>query len=280
MRRVMLSLVGLIFAGDAIAADYLRGSSCEAPCGYSWSGSYVGGQAGYANASMDFSNAMGSLLARLARATFLQVPDADFNAGTGFQVSKWLSGSGVGASGTTYGGFAGYNVQWGDVVIGGELNYSRTSLTGTTTDSVSRAVTWDDYRYLVTATASASAHVTDLATARLRVGYAAGWLMPYAFGALAFGRGDYTKTASIGYPAPDDLDPVKGRPPAPGWSPTPITEAKTGVVSIGYALGGGFDVGLFPGFFIRGEYEFLQLSNIGGSAIGIHNLRTAAAIKF
>jgi hypothetical protein len=277
----MLSLIGVVFAGHAHAADFLRGSSCESCAGgYNWAGTYFGAQAGYSNATMDLSNSMGTLLGRIARATFLQVSDADFNAGKGFQVSHWLTGSNVGASGTSYGGFVGHNVQWGDGVIGGELNYNRTSLTGSASDSVGRSVSWDDFRFDVTASASATAHVTDYATARLRFGYAMGWLMPYAFGGLAFGRGDYTKTASLSYPVPGDLDPGKGRPPPPAWVPPVASESKTGVISLGYAIGGGFDVGLFPGFFIRGEYEYLQLANIGGAAIGIHNIRTAAAVKF
>lgn len=281
MRRVMLSLVGLLFVGDAYAADFLRGSACEGcTSGYNWAGTYFGAQAGYSNATMDLSNSMGTLLGRIARATFLQVPDDDFNAGNGFQVSKWLTGSNVGSSGTSYGGFVGHNVQWGDVVVSGELNYNRTALSGTASDSVSRVLAWNDFQFDVTARAAATVHVTDYATARLRFGYASGWLMPYAFGALAFGRGDYSRTATLFYTNPQDLDPSKGRPPLPAWFPPSANESKTGVVSIGYAVGGGFDIGLFPGFFIRGEYEYLQLANIGGSAIGIHNVRTAAAVKF
>jgi len=124
-----------------------------------------------------------------------------------------------------------------------------------------------------------------------------GWLLPYATAGIAIGRADYTTTASVGYPQPTETlpppppppitvpptpptPPTLPRPIPPGFGPVTQTETKSGVLSIGYALGGGVDIGLMPGVFIRGEYEFVQLGNFGGITANINNFRVAAAVKF
>jgi len=113
MRAVILGLAGLIVAGDAMAADYLRGSTYEGPpsTGYSWAGVYVGGQMGYANETLDLTGAPSRQVASLAAHSFLEETGT---TGTERRVSEWLSLPLQGASQLAYGGFIGWNSQWGD----------------------------------------------------------------------------------------------------------------------------------------------------------------------
>ena len=184
-----------------------------------------------------------------------------------------------------YGGFVGYNSQWGDVVVGTELNYTRVSLSAEASNTISRSFVDNDFRYDTTVTGTASAKITDYATIRVRAGYAMGWFLPYLTGGVAFGRADYSATASVGYPTPTDTlppptPPDLPRPVPPAYLPPAETEAKNGVIGIGYAFGAGVDIGLFPGMFIRGEYEHVELGSMGGVTASINSFRVAAALKF
>jgi outer membrane immunogenic protein len=290
MRRVMLGLLGLVFVSDAIAADYpdyLRGSSFEAPpARYNWAGVYFGGQAGYAKAEINFGSSLGTLAGNLGRQSFLQLTDAQIAAGLeGTRVSEWLALPRTGASGSSYGAFVGYNTQWGDAVFGAELNYNRVSLAGAASDAISRLVTVDDFGYPVFLFGNASATITDYATIRFRAGYAAGWFLPYVTAGLAVGRANYAKSVTLGYGTPIDLLPPPTPPDAPRPNPGPFgpvvaSEVKNGVLSIGYAVGAGVDVGLLPNVFVRFEYEYVEVGNFGGISAAVNNFRTGAAVKF
>jgi outer membrane immunogenic protein len=290
MRRIMLGLLGLAFVSDAFAADYpdyLRGSTIEAPpARYNWAGVYFGGQAGYANAEIKMGSSLGPLAANLGRQSFLQLTDAQVAAGLeGTRVSEWLALPRVGAAGTSFGGFVGYNTQWGEAVFGAELNYNRVSLTGAASDSISRQVNVDDFGYPVTLTGTASATITDYATVRFRTGYAAGWFLPYVTAGVAVGRANYARSVTLGYGVPIDLLPPPTPPdqprPNPGsFGPVSASETKNGVLSIGYAFGAGVDVGLLPNVFVRFEYEYVEIGNFGGMSAAVNNFRTAAAVKF
>jgi outer membrane immunogenic protein len=289
MRRAMLGLLGLVLAGDAIAADYpdyLRGPGIEpVPVRYNWSGFYVGGQAGIANGAIAFGQALAPLAGGLARESFLELSDAQIEAGQeGTRISEWLSLPRTGISSASYGGFVGYNTQWGDTVFGVELNYNRVSLTGGASDALARQVVFDDFGFPVFAFGNASATITDYATLRFRAGYAAGWFLPYVTAGLAIGRENYSRTVTIGYGIPVDLaPPTPPDPPRPNPGPFgPVTtgETKNGVISFGYAFGAGVDIGLLPNVFVRAEYEYVEVGNFGGMSAAINNFRTAVAFKF
>src|SRR3954464_7420208 len=60
---------------------------------------------------------------------------------TEFGVSNWLvAPHGKDASGPAFGGFAGYNSQFENVVLGVEADYTNVHLKGARTDSISRFV--------------------------------------------------------------------------------------------------------------------------------------------
>jgi outer membrane immunogenic protein len=265
MRRFLLSLFAAAFAGDAVAADYLRGSSYEAPsaASYNWAGVYVGGQAGTAESLLAVDPIPRTVMTDpLVRPT-IETPD---------NRTQWPALLRGDARAESYGAFAGYNSQWGDVVIGFELNYNHTSLRPRSTQPTLIVPTTGAPNY-GTVDYSAEMRITDYGSARLRAGYAWNCFLPYLFAGLAMGRADLVRTAEVGYvgPAPTTI---------PASLPYTDIETKNGALTVGYSAGVGLDVGLFPGVFVRGEYEFVQLNTIKGMTAQLNTFRAAAAVKF
>src|SRR3954463_5872368 len=118
MRRVLLAAVIFGTAGSAQAADMpdlLRGSLVSAVSARpNLQGFYVGGQASYGAADMDFTNSGQDLLKKLLNNVDLQDK---------FDISSWPLQEKTTTQNSGYGGFFGYNGQWTDVVVGVELNY-------------------------------------------------------------------------------------------------------------------------------------------------------------
>jgi outer membrane immunogenic protein len=262
MRRVMWGLLGLVFASDAFAADYpdyLRGSSYEAPpARYNWAGVYVGGQFGW----IETGAAFGTIQRNVFVPTLLR-PTVE--TGTG----QWPALTSTDARGSSYGGFIGYNSQWGDAVLGFEVNYMRASH-----HTISQRTTFVDTSMLTGIAGSraqidhtADMRLTDLVSARLRAGYAWNWLMPYATIGGVIGRADLVRSATVTY------TPV-------GYPDYTDIESKNGQITYGYSAGFGVDVGLMPNVFVRGEYEFVSLNTIHAVTAYVNTFRVAAAVKF
>jgi opacity protein-like surface antigen len=271
MRAVVLGLAGLFVAGNASAADYLRGSTFDGPqLGYNWAGIYVGAQAGMADASFDFGKAAQPLVANMVRDLLIEKEAS---------ISTLSTLPSKDASSAAYGGFVGYNSQWGQVVLGAELNYNHLSLSAAASDNVGRSfVTSDNYTNQVQLITSASGHVTDYAELRGRVGYASGWIMPYMAAGVVAGRIDYTRDASVFILSQDLSGAV---PPKPTLQLIDSRhDAKNGVIDFGYSVGLGADIGLLPGVFVRAEWEYVQFNQLGGFPIQLQNYRLAAAVKF
>ena len=229
MRAAILGLATSLLAGNALAADYLRGSNYEpAAPGYHWTGVYIGGQVGYSEANATFG------------ATASTIPQVG---------ATWMQLPGASAHGITYGGFVGYNAQWGDVVLGVEGNYNHMSLRAVSAGVVSGTDTYGGFGRL-----------TDVMTFRGRAGYAMGWLMPYAFVGLAIGRLDTERSATI--------------------PPDTYVQRHNGNYSIGFAAGGGVDMGLTQNLFLRAEYEFVHLTNVRGVTAITNTVRGGAGLKF
>jgi outer membrane immunogenic protein len=268
MRAVILGLAGLVIAGEASAADYLRGSSYESPApstSYNWAGIYVGGQVGYASASVEIEPIDRVATSPLLRPTF--EPD----------LTEWPGFERTNARADSYGGFIGYNSQWGEAVVGLELNYNRTSLRATGTQQIVRTtgatVPLGDPPATAIIDHTGEMLITDYGSLRFRAGYAWNWLMPYATVGAAVGRADLMRSAAIRY---EPFPP----PNAPPYVPYTDVAAKNGAFSFGYSLGAGVDIGLLPGVFVRGEYEFVQLNTINGMTAQLNTVRVAGAVKF
>ena len=97
----------------------------------------------------------------------------------------------------SYGGFLGYNFQWGDVIIGVELNYNHMAIkagpAGLLGPILVRGANLPDgstVLYSVTVTSTGSVAIHDVMTARARFGWTFDRLLPYGFVGVAVGRAD------------------------------------------------------------------------------------------
>src|SRR5450631_262045 len=133
-----LALLAMLFSSSAYGADYstprplpdysLRGSDApviRAPTFPSWEGFYFGGQFGKAFGSADFSNGTSSQISYILANTELQN-----------LVSDWTTIPKGSNAPQSYGGFIGYNIQWGEVITGIEANYNHLSFHTNGSDSV------------------------------------------------------------------------------------------------------------------------------------------------
>jgi opacity protein-like surface antigen len=174
------------FSSPTLRGRLLPGIVLEAPpsASYNWHGIYFGGQVGYASADFDFTKGARDLVAEMARSLLVE---------TEGRISELPRLRRADSRGTSYGGFIGYNTQWGEIVVGLEGNYNSMSIEASSSDVIGRALVLSNaFRNDVFITSDARARVTDYATLRGRAGYAAGWLMPYAMAGAAIGRVDYS----------------------------------------------------------------------------------------
>ena len=115
MRRFFLAAAMFAAVTGAQAADmpdFLRGSFTDGPIAPRtvWSGFYLGGQGSYGTADMNFANANNGIATNLMAYSPLK---SLVNVPTLGKTTSNNSG---------FGGFAGYNWQWDDIVIGIEGN--------------------------------------------------------------------------------------------------------------------------------------------------------------
>jgi outer membrane immunogenic protein len=244
MRRFLLAAVMFGAAAGAQAADmpdFLRGSLGSAPP--MWQGFYVGGQAAYGSIASNPPSSFNSDL----QSTFMAP------AGTTYD---WAALGQAHSADVGYGGFAGYNSQWGDVVVGIEGNYLHTGFSSLTSAA--------EYNYAsnpyVATNSSALISLTDFGSARLRAGYVVGCFLPYLYGGFGFGSETVQRSISAS-PAPLAVY-------APDFGDT-----KTKLV-YGYSAGAGVDMTLVGGLFLRAEYEYLRVtstieSNVNSARLGL-----------
>lgn len=266
MRRWLVAgLVAISGYGPALAADppdlpVLRGSFREAPVAYRtiWQGFYVGGQAGYGASNMAFDNS--GLINQ-----FLNDPAVD-----AFILPLWPPLGPVSHRAASFGGFAGYNAQFDDVIVGIEGSYShgtyRSTALGRNIDTYQAGSTVTT----VSTTSSATMTISDFGSLRVRGGYVSGGFLPYLFAGLAFGSADLVQ--NVGLQATAITGPVT--------VPTTLGLSNTANKQFvyGFSAGAGIDWMVFGGFFLRAEYEYLQFTN--SIDVNIHTIRGGAGYKF
>src|SRR6185295_10770392 len=157
MRRGLLAAVILGTATAAQAADmpdFLRGSLVPAVAARpNWQGFYIGGQASYGAADMDFTNSAKDLLEKLLNNVDIQDK---------FNISSWPLQSKTSTQNSGFGGFFGYNAQWTDVVVGVELNYIHGKFFNKSGGSQSRTFMFPtDYQTSATINADSSMLIRD-----------------------------------------------------------------------------------------------------------------------
>lgn len=277
MRRIVLAMMLAGAVQSAQAADYpedlpvlrgsFRGEELSAGVGR-WEGFYVGGQAAYGSSDHNFNGATKDIAAQqLALTTVDQV----------LGVSSWpVIGGKISHQNAAYGGFAGYNSQWGDTVLGIDASYMHGKFGAQASGVMARQITVNDINYAATARSMASISYTDVLTLRGRAGYAVGNFLPYVFGGVALGLADSVRSSTI------RSQGTYVGPPPPTISDYDVTysttETKNGRLMVGYTFGVGAEAMLFGNFFARGEWEYVRFS--GPIDTNINTVRGGVGYKF
>ncbi len=290
MRWVIVALFALGFAPRALAADLdiLRGSEPVGPAFYTnWSGFYAGGQYSYGNTNADFSGSTQPLIASSLIELALE-NDA--------MPSQWpLLGSGS-TSGSGFGGFVGYNIQFQDLIIGFEGNYSHSPVTvqASETPILDRVVSAGGLQYTVNETGSASLAPKDFGTLRFRAGYVVNNFLPYGFVGLALGVADYQVTSCVyGQQDPTGIGAPTGCGQAQAYTScataahpncvnysVPNTMTKRDALLYGISAGGGIDYAFTQHIFARGEFDYVQFAPIAHIVASQLNGRVGLGFKF
>jgi len=279
MRWAISLLIVLAFAPSALAGDFdlLRGSI---PVGYpsytNWSGFYVGGQVGYSNENDDFSGATTPLVASSLIETTLEADAAP---------SQWpVLGRGS-SSGAGFGGFAGYNSQWSNVILGIEANYTHSSITVTASQAPisDRLIYIGSSEYSVNVAGTGTLTVTDYGSLRARAGYILGDFLPYGFVGFVLGNGNYAITSQV-YGQVSSATPTS-LPCAP-LSNTCVdynfanSAVRNDTLMYGFSAGGGLDYSVTQNIFLRGEFEYVQFASVANVVASIITARVGAGFRF
>jgi opacity protein-like surface antigen len=260
--------------------DFLRGSfqpKTAAPAYASWSGTYFGGQLGWSSATVDYSNSVSDLTGFILRDSVLQD-----------QVSGLTAMGNEARTHSSFGGFVGYNYQLSDgIVIGGELNYSSINLDSNKSDTITRIINNDGtaptghhYYYTTTVTGQSSLHLKDFATFRARAGYEVGQFLPYAFGGIAVGRADYSRSSTVSYTTEDKPDTGLTADPPPNFGPVSNTDSGSNSIAYGGAVGLGVDISVLPNVFVRAEWEYVHFVAIHNIQLDVNTGRVGIGVKF
>ncbi len=273
MRRFLLAAVMFGAVSSAQAADmpdFLRGSLSSEPApSVNWAGVYIGGQAAYGVADMDFTNSGQDLLAKLLNNVDLEQQ---------FNISQWPLNGTAHARNSGYGGFAGYNFQWSDALVGIELNYTHGNFFGSSSGAQARTFMFPaNYYSTAFAASSASMKLTDYGSLRVRAGYAFGSFLPYAFAGVAMGQADIDRNANVNLfyqyigtatPALPNLGPYASS----------LSDNANAHFVTGYAGGLGVDVMLWEGLFLRAEWEYLRFTTTVDTTV--NTVRVGVGYKF
>lgn len=280
MRRIVLAaMVACVVQGgarNARAADFpdlpiLRGSLRDGLGSrpVRWEGFYVGGQAAYGSSDHNFNGATSDIVKQQLALTSVEQQ---------LGVSGWpVIGGKVSHQSQAYGGFAGYNAQWSDVVLGIDASYMRGNFGGSAEGRMGRQTTVDNIRYEGTSTAAASINFTDVLTLRGRAGYAWNSFLPYVFGGVALGLADSRRSSIV-----NSVGTFVGAPAPPTIADYNVTyntvENKNGRLMVGYTFGLGAEVMLAGGLFARGEWEYIRFT--GPIDTSINTVRGGLGYRF
>jgi outer membrane immunogenic protein len=234
MRGFLMAAVVFGAVSTAQAADLpiLRGGFTD---GYSsghpnWQGFYVGGQGSWGSQKSALPG-VGDMQASFVTPAGV----APYLFATPPSTANSLNGG--------YGAFAGYNLQYEDVVIGIEGNYIHdgfraTSAAGRVNPATATLVQSVTY-------SSETMRLSDFGSVRLRGAYMTGCFLPYIF--VGAGFGDQTVDRAVSAFPP---------PVAAAF----MTDSKDKLI-YGYTAGAGFDVQLIGGVFGRVEYEYRRVTS-------------------
>lgn len=300
MRIATLGLLAVLASATTVtAADldygYLRGADdgyAPAPL-VDWSGFYVGGHGGYSTSAMGFSNSFNKHYAEYFRSRDIEAE---------YAVSSLISLPSRRVHSATFGGYAGYNVQFDDIVFGVEVDYTNFNKAGTSYAEISRFMTTKNgMNEFVSLRGYSKTELEDYGTIRARAGYAIGSFLPFVTAGLAIGRAtvtDQPEVQNYGYDiagvAAYQNDPKAGIPIHHGYASfnpgdpnrsipndyyrlpvKPKSKAMGGV-----ALGAGLEFALTSNIVLRGEYQYVLFDDFDGHKLNVNTVRGGAAVKF
>ncbi|MET0606052.1 MAG: outer membrane beta-barrel protein [Beijerinckiaceae bacterium] len=274
MRIAIVTAVSasVLTAATGLAADYpvLRGSYAPPAKPFEaeqvlWNGFYFGGFAGYA--SGQFGNFTGSTPNSLMNGFYTgsSVPPL-------FQQSGFFDLPFGSSREATFGGFVGYNMVFGDAMVGVEADYTALNMSYTSSQSFT---TFDivapgvGYTQL---TGSSTSKLDGYATFRGRAGWAYGSFLPFITGGLAVGRGSYNSNLSMIYSA------TAAAPPTSDGSLSRTISRRDAYV-VGGTIGAGVDVLLASNILLRAEYQYVAF-NGNSIPLTINTVRVGAGLKF
>src|SRR3954468_24368906 len=254
MRRFLLvaAIVGTATTAQAAdMPDFLRGSFTAPVARTNWQGFYLGGQASYGAADMDFTNSGQDLLKKLLNNVDIEQK---------FDISSWPLQQKTNTQNSGFGGFLGYNSQWTDVVVGVELNYVHGKFFNSSKGEQTRTFFFPtDYQTTAHLSSSSAMTITDFGSLRVRGGYALGCFLPYMFGGVALGQANINRTAEYGI-----FYRYVGAqlPPLPNIGPSErsLSEDANSHFIYGYSGGLGIDMMLFANLFVRAEWEYMRFT--------------------
>jgi outer membrane immunogenic protein len=230
MKRLSLIVALLVLPPASVSAADLE-LPFKSPAGaFSWTGFYVGGNAGGAWGNERVSQTF------TAPAPFLAVDTAAISSSAS---PTFRPGS------ATAGGQAGYNYQWGNWVIGGEVDFEYLGVRGFNSgnfpfpSTLPGGAVGPPTAFFNTAT---SVSADWLFTARPRVGWAAHEWLLYVTGGLAVGRENFSQTIAILAPFTETSGFAT---PRAGWT-----------------VGGGIEYAIARNWSIRGEYLHVDLGTV------------------
>lgn len=273
MRRFVVALTMVSAMPSAYAADMpdltdmpiLRGAVRDMlpRTNVDWGGFYVGGQYGVNSNNFTINGANNALQSLASTMT----PPGTTNFAS-YQVNDKTSAQG-------WGGFGGYNWQWTDAVLGVDVNYmvgGQRVIAMINPVGVTQTIGADVYN---TATSgNQTMTITDYGSARLRAGWAVSSFLPYATVGFTMGRADMSRVVNV-----NGTVDIGG-----GGNPTPYNsqgiQNKSGALLYGYSYGGGLDVMMFAGLFLRGEVEVSRFTSNWGMDATVTTARVGGGYKF
>lgn len=217
----------LLLAPDAaLAGDIgLAGST------YDWSGGYVG-----VNAGATFNNTQ-------FRQNYRYTGQQDIGADATALIDGLDSEGQADQTWFTAGILAGYNWQYGNVVIGGEADFNYLGIHGTLRNNVSDVMSQVMAPENTNAVDTIDYETNWYGTVRARLGYAMDNVLVYGTAGLAYGEMDINQK----------LDATNGDEYA-NWN------AKTSGWNLGWVLGGGIEYGI-DRWTLGAEYQYVNLNS-------------------
>jgi opacity protein-like surface antigen len=286
MRRllaaVMMMSATAVGAQAADMPDFLRGSLPGSTPTRNWDGWYAGGQVGETWTNTDYGGSIVPLVNELYRNSILQTPVSQIN----------VLGR-VNAHSPGFGAFVGRNYQFSDVVLGVEANYTYMSNLASSDSETSLPIVIANPGIVfgpngrgspvsssitsATLQGQAALRIKDEMTFRGRAGWATGDFLPYAFGGLAVGRMDVSRTAS------NTLDSTvlyADKTQNEFLDTQTATEGKTNAFVLGWTAGLGMEYMLWGNVFARVEWEYVKFMTVKDMAVTQNTARLGLGYRF